>query len=171
MEGHPKISVIVPVYNGGTNLRLCLDALLASTHLPCELIVVDDASTDESNRTASDAGAKVLRLARRCGPAAARNYGAQRASGDIILFVDADVLVKPESVERVAAAFRGNPDLAALFGSYDDAPAAENFLSQYKNLFHHYVHQQSNRRASTFWAGCGAVRRDVFLCVGGFDED
>ena len=171
MQRYPKVSVIVPVHNGGTNFRLCLDALLASRHLPFELIVVDDASTDESNKTASRKGVKVFRLAHCCGPAAARNYGAQRANGEILFFVDADVLVRPESIERVAAAFRGNPDLAALFGSYDDAPAEKNFLSQYKNLFHHYVHQQSNRRASTFWAGCGAIRRDAFLDVGGFDAD
>jgi GT2 family glycosyltransferase len=57
-----------------------------------------------------------------------------------------------------------------VFGSYDDTPAAPNFLSQYKNLFHHYVHQHGRAEAATFWAGCGAIRRDVFLAVGGFDE-
>jgi len=57
-----------------------------------------------------------------------------------------------------------------VFGSYDDTPGEPNFLSQYKNLLHHYVHQTGAESASTFWAGCGAVRRDVFLEVGGFDE-
>ncbi|HKR00653.1 MAG TPA: glycosyltransferase [Pyrinomonadaceae bacterium] len=171
MEEHPNISVIVPVHNGGPNFRLCLDALLASTPPPSEIIVVDDASTDGSAATADDYGVSVFRLARRSGPAAARNHGARQASGEILLFVDADVLLRPESVEHVAAAFRKDLDLAAVFGSYDDAPAEQNFLSQYKNLFHHFTHQQSSTAASTFWAGCGAVRRDVFLRAGGFDQE
>jgi GT2 family glycosyltransferase len=55
-------------------------------------------------------------------------------------------------------------------GSYDDAPGDPGFLSQYRNLLHHFVHQSSREVASTFWAGCGAVRRRAFLGVGGFDE-
>jgi glycosyltransferase involved in cell wall biosynthesis len=171
MEKQLKISVIVPVYNGGSHLRLCLNALLASTQPPTELIVVDDASTDDSSAAAaSEAGVKVFSLERREGPAAARNFGAQRADGDVLLFVDADVLVRPETIARLAATFAQDSGLAAIFGSYDDAPAEKNFLSQYKNLFHHFVHQQSSREAATFWAGCGAIRREIFLNAGGFDQ-
>jgi hypothetical protein len=79
-------------------------------------------------------------------------------------------MVNPDAVGQVEAVFSHNPELAALFGSYDDTPAMTNFLSQYKNLLHHYVHQTSHEEASTFWSGCGAIRRDIFLTVGGFDE-
>jgi GT2 family glycosyltransferase len=92
------------------------------------------------------------------------------AQGDILFFLDADVAVYPDVIGQVAAAFRREPELAALFGSYDDAPAATNFLAQYKNLFHHYVHQTACEEASTFWAACGAIRREVFQSLGGFDE-
>jgi hypothetical protein len=85
------------------------------------------------------------------------------------MFVDADVVVQPGTIARVAEQFEANPNLAAIFGSYDDSPFAKNFLSQYKNLFHHFVHQRSSSEATTFWAGCGAVRRTVFGDVGGFD--
>jgi hypothetical protein len=71
---------------------------------------------------------------------------------------------------RFADAFASDPTIDAVIGSYDDAPAKRNFLSQYKNLFHHYVHQQSDGQICTFWSGCGAIRRELFLTAGGFDE-
>jgi GT2 family glycosyltransferase len=57
-----------------------------------------------------------------------------------------------------------------LIGSYDDAPSEDDFLSQYRNLFHHYNHQIANENASTFWGACGAIRRADFLAIGGFSD-
>ncbi len=165
------ISLVIPVFNGGENFQRCLDAVRACDPSPHEVIAVDDGSTDESPRLAREHGAKVLTTDRpRSGPAMARNIGARAATGDVVLFVDADVAVQPEVIDRIAHNFEADPDLAACFGSYDEHPAAQNFLSQYKNLFHHYVHQSAQADASTFWAGCGAIRRDLFLKVGGFSE-
>jgi len=104
------------------------------------------------------------------GPAKARNIGAKAASADLLFFTDADVEIHPATVPRIMYAFKENRDLSALIGSYDDAPGSENFLSQYKNLFHHYTHQTSSEEASTFWGACGAIRKDVFLSLGGFTE-
>jgi cellulose synthase/poly-beta-1,6-N-acetylglucosamine synthase-like glycosyltransferase len=163
------ISVIVPVRNDPGHLRSCLESLAAARGVDHEVIVVDDASTDESPRVAEARGARVLRLDRRSGPAAARNRGAEAARGEHLLFVDADVCVHPETVGQVATAFAADPGIDALFGSYDRRPGAGNFLSQYKNLFHHFVHQQGSAEASTFWSGCGAIKRSVFLEMGGFD--
>jgi glycosyltransferase involved in cell wall biosynthesis len=168
-KSEPFVSVIIPVHNGGGQLGQCLEAIQAAQG-DFEIIVVDDCSTDESVHVARRRGVRVLQLESRSGPAAARNRGALLASGGVLLFVDSDVLVKPSTVARVAAHFQEKPRLAALFGSYDDAPAATNFISQYKNLLHHFVHQQGSREAGTFWAGCGAVRREIFFRVGGFNE-
>ena len=166
----PSISVIVPVYNAGAHLGKCLDALHASAFPACEIIVVDDCSTDDV-APLNFPGLRLLRLDSRSGPAAARNHGANIARGDLLLFVDADVLVAPDTLGRIAMLLSAKPDVAAVFGSYDDSPAETNFVSQYKNLLHHYVHQQSSSEASTFWTACGAIRRDVFAEIGGFDED
>jgi GT2 family glycosyltransferase len=170
MRSIPQLSVVVPVYNGGAQLERCLDALLASDFSDYEIIVVDDNSTDGSAKLCRARGVEVIRLASRRGPAAARNCGASRARAGLILFVDADVLVRRTTLGSVAAFFRDNKGVAALFGSYDDEPEALNFVSQYKNLLHHFVHQRSSREAATFWAGCGAIRREAFDAVGGFDE-
>jgi GT2 family glycosyltransferase len=164
------LSIIVPVYNNAPDLRACLSALMASSCPDSEIIVVDDASTDDTPLIAAEKGVRLFRLARNMGPAAARNHGARHAQGDILFFVDADVIIGPGAVRHVARVFDECPDMAAVFGSYDASPQARGVVSQYRNLLHHFVHQHGNPEASTFWAGCGAVRRSAFEAVGGFDE-
>ena len=163
------LSIIVPVYNNPVDLRQCLTALTASAGPDAEIIVVDDASTDGTSALVAQMGVCVLQLAKNSGPAAARNYGAQHAQGDILFFVDADVVITPDAVRRVVELFAERPDLAAVFGSYDARPRARGIVSQYRNLLHHFVHQTGNPEASTFWAGCGAIRHSVFQALGGFD--
>jgi len=164
-----RVSIIVPVYNSAVELRECLSAL-TSAGPDSEIIVVDDASTDESAAVAAAMGATVHRLPRNSGPSAARNQGARHARGDILFFVDADLVVMPGAVARVLALFDADPGLSAVFGSYDSRPRVKGIVSEYRNLLHHYVHQKGNAEASTFWGACGAIRRRVFDELGGFDE-
>lgn len=170
MSSLPTVSVVIPVYNGGSDFEQCLQALAASSVAPLEIIVVDDGSTDSSSSIARQCNTKVFDTGGRRGPAKARNIGANAAIGDVIFFLDADVTVSRDAVERVANAFAQDPQLDALIGSYDDDPAHRDFLSQYKNLMHCYVHQAGRQQASTFWSGCGAMRRSVFLRHSGFNE-
>lgn len=170
MNKQPFVSVIIPAYNAGQYLDKCISAISASSYSNYEIIVVDDSSTDNSADIARRKNVKFFQLTHQSGPAAARNYGAQMAQGEILFFVDSDVLVQPATVERVMADFQEHPEIAAVFGSYDDAPEEKNFLSQYKNLYHHFVHQHSSNNADTFWAGCGAVRRKIFHNAGRFDH-
>lgn len=164
------ISVIIPVHNGGANFRACLLSLQAADPPPYEIIVVSDGDSGASRRLAEKSGVEVLKIPTPEGPAHARNMGAHHARGDILFFIDADVTIRPDAMNRVAAAFQNDTALAAIFGSYDDEPLETNFLSQYKNLFHHYVHHTAKREASTFWGACGAIRREIFLMMGGFNE-
>ncbi len=165
-----SVSVIVPVYNGAEFLEKCLVAIFASEHPALEVIVVNDGSTDNSADIARSMGAQVLLTGRpQSGPAAARNLASEKARGDVLLFVDADVVVKPDTISKVVTVFQSRPDISALFGSYDDNPGEKNFLSQYRNLLHHFVHQNSSSEAATFWAGLGAIRSEVFAAVEGFD--
>ena len=171
MQVNPiRISVIVPVHNNPRELQECLSALQASACSGSEILVVDDGSTDDVASVTARMGVRVLRLAVNSGPAAARNFGAAHARGDILFFVDADVVLAPGAVSRVVQMFREQPGLAAVFGSYDSQPRAQGVVSQYRNLLHHFVHQQGRPDASTFWAGCGAIRRSVFKEIGVFDE-
>ena len=165
-----RISIIVPVYNSPQELRECLAMLVASSCPGSEIIVVDDGSTDNTAEIAAEMGVRVLRLPKNSGPSAARNYGASQARGDIFFFVDADVVVMPGAAARILETFEKHPDVAATFGSYDTSPRANGVVSQYRNLLHHFVHQKGSTEASTFWAGCGAIRRRAFEQVRGFDE-
>lgn len=164
--------MVVPVYNGLADLPHCIRALQASTPgEPWTLVVVDDGSTDGSGDWAVAEGLEVRRVdGGPKGPAAARNLGAQGADGDVLVFVDADVCVAPDVLARFATLFLEQEDLGAAFGTYDDRPEHPDFLSQYRNLYHRYVHLRGAGPAETFWAGCGAVRRGAFEAVGGFNH-
>jgi glycosyltransferase involved in cell wall biosynthesis len=132
------------------------------------MIVVDDASAGGAPKIAGPDSVLEIRGTPR-GPAAARNLGAEGARAPIVAFIDADVCVHPDTLGRLVEHFHRDPQLAAVFGSYDETPSEADFISQYRNLLHHYVHQQKNGEVDSFWAGCGAVRRAPFLEVGMFD--
>jgi GT2 family glycosyltransferase len=145
-----SLSAIVPATDRPATLARCLAAIRAAEPPPDQLVVVEE-----------PAG---------LGPAGARNAGARRAFGDVLVFVDSDVLVHRDAFRRIRDAFQHEPELAALFGAYDDRPEAAGAVSGFRNLLHHHVHHSSPGPAETFWAGLGAVRREAFTAVGGFDE-
>lgn len=173
IERKPRLSVIVPAYQGSKVLPLSLSALLRSD-LPkeeWELIVIDDASSDETALIAAQYADTVVRLpVRPSGPAFARNRGFEASRGDIVVFVDADVCVHAEALRRILQVMDGDAEIGAVFGSYDSSPADTSVVSTFRNLMHHYVHHRDAGDAETFWAGCGAIRSDVFRQVGMFDE-
>ncbi|EKU99179.1 putative glycosyltransferase [Leptolyngbya sp. PCC 7375] len=164
------ISIIIPVHNGGDSFKRCLMAVEKLNPQPREVIVVANGDTDGSWNVAKQFGATVVRLPEATGPGIARNMGAKIARGKYLFFIDADVEVQVTTIAGVIDIFNQYSCLAALIGSYDDSPGATNFLSQYRNLLHHYTHQISCENASTFWAGCGAIKRDIFSAMGGFNE-
>ena len=147
----PSLTAIIPATNEPATLHRCRAAIDAARAAPEEVIVVSEPPL--------------------AGPAASRNAGARDAEGDVLVFVDADVEVHNDAFTHIRAAFEADPGLVALFGSYDDAPSAPGVVSAFRNLLHHDVHQQSAGPATTFWAGLGAVRREDFVNVGGFDAE
>lgn len=144
----PTLTAVIPATNEPPTLAACLAAIERADDGPEQVIVVTEGG----------------------GPAAARNAGAQDATGDVLVFVDADVLPHADAFTRVRRAFDENAELVAVFGSYDDMPTAPGAVSGFRNLLHHYVHQEgAGPPAITFWAGLGAVRADAFREAGGFD--
>ena len=164
-----RLVVVIPAYNAAATLPDCLAALGRSERRPDEIILFDDGSTDETAEIARSAGATVLSDGRpRQGPGAGRNFAAAAADAPIIVFVDADVAVHPQALGRLEAPILSG-DAVATFGSYDDTPKSRRLAALYANLRHHWVHQQGQRHAFTFWSGLGAIRSDIFRAHGGFD--
>lgn len=166
----PMVTVVIPVRNGEETLGACLGALRASRYPRREILVVDDGSSDRTPEIARELADRVVRLEVTRGPASARNAGAREARGEIILFTDADVIAEHDTIDKIVESFRRRPDLAATFGLYRKTTVYSNFFSVFKNLIHHYTHLNSSEDAWTFWSGCGAIRKDVFDRLGGFDE-
>lgn len=168
-----SISVITPAFNAAHYLVHSLPPLmrLLNSGIVCEVIVVDDCSTESTTRSAIlESGAVYLSTPKNGGPGFARNMAAKTARGTLLWFVDADVVTNAEAALRIRDNFQRR-EVWAMFGSYDVNPPARNFASQYKNLVHRHYHQQGRTDASTFWSGCGVVRKDRFVELGGFDID
>lgn len=147
----PTLAAIVPASDAPPTLDRCVAALRGGERSPEELLVQRE-----------PAGG---------GPAAARNAAAAAAGAEVLVFVDSDVEVHPDALARIGRRFDAGPGLAAVFGAYDDEPAAPGLTSRFRNLLHHHVHRSAAGEAETFWAGLGAVRREAFEAVGGFDAE
>ena len=166
-------SILIPVRNDLANLVSCLRSLSAQDLSDCEILIADDGSQPPIGREDLPALGHRFQLFRLSGhgPAVARNFLADQASGDYLFFLDADTQANPRLLQCARTVIAENPGIGSFFGSYDDAPAWPSLISVYRNLLHHHVHQQSRgREVSTFWCGCGVIRRRLYLECGGLSE-
>jgi len=163
------LSVITPIYNSASTLRDYLDALFESDYPRFESIIVDDQSADSGPDILKSFPVSYHKLSHRMGSANARNHGAGFAKGDILVFIDPDVRVRSHTLKTIAESFEQDPQIAGLICSYDDSPGGKRWVSQFKFLYHHYIHQQQGRYVNLFWTGCSAVKKKVFDDLGGFD--
>ena len=173
MPEAPLLSVILSISDCAATLRQVLAAIRASD-LPTssyELIVVDDASADGSVAIAARYADTVVRLSgRAAGPAYARNRGVEVARGEIVAFVNGDVLVRPDTLSQMLNTLDTRPEIDAVSASNDDSAGATNFISEYWNLLFLFGQQRHSGRCAQFAPGCGAVRREAFIAAGMYDE-
>jgi glycosyltransferase involved in cell wall biosynthesis len=111
-----RASVIIPCRNARRIVADAVRSAQAQTEPPLEVIVVDDASTDGSAEAAREAGARVIRSERRRLAGGARNIGIEAASGNVLAFLDADVIASRDWLARVRAAFESDPQIVAVGG-------------------------------------------------------
>jgi GT2 family glycosyltransferase len=167
-ETRADVSVVIAARNAASTLERCLVALAEQTVTAGEVIVVDDGSSDETAEIAGRMGAEVI-AQDHAGAGAARNLGARAASGDLLLFTDADCVPVPEWVERLVQTLDRNGIAAArgITTSEQPEPAARFAQLEYDEKYRQLARHDSVELVATYSA---AYRRDMFWRFGGFDE-
>ena len=164
----PLVSLIIPVKNGGQTIDACMRAIRRSYYKNVEIIVVDDHSTDDTPGIARRHECTVLQLVDGNGANRARNYGAQHARGEILIFLDADIMVRRDTV-LFAVERLEEEGLDAVVGLYSARHRNENFVSQYKNLWVRYSYLKSPAVIDWLFGAISAIKRTAFEKIGGFD--
>lgn len=170
-EDSPAIAIIIPTLNAETTIRKCLDAVLAQTLSGIEIIVVDGGSTDRTVEIVKERSCRVVVDDAAPGPAHGRNRGVAETTGDIVLFVDADVVLATDVASRVMDDLVADPDAAGVNGVYEPEPANDpaSPFDRYMAL-RKFCNFSGFRTFTHITTACGAIRRTVFEEVGGFDE-
>lgn len=167
----PLVTVIVPNYNYSSTLGRCLRAIRAQTYSPLEILVADDCSTDDSVAVAkSMGGVNVVSTPRNSGQAVARNLGAAHARGEILFFVDSDLVIEPDAVANAVAVLTADPKVGAICGIEDPIPLIrDKMIKEYRALQYHYWCLTPSGIISVLPSYMFAIRAEVFAEVGPFD--
>lgn len=174
----PFFSVVIPLYNKEKFVLATLDSIAAQTFTDYEIIVVDDASTDGSLSVAEKFPREINIIShdKNKGLSAARNTGIRNAESDLIAFVDADDVWKPDFLEKMHTLIHKFPEAGIYASGYEEKypgltlnvhkniDFSEGEMSLVTDFFKANLHQP------IFWYGSAVVRREVFDAVGNFDE-
>lgn len=164
------VSVIIPFYNSQRTLRRCLLSVQAALREDMEVILVSDGSTDDSVAIAAEFPFKLISSSTRSGPATARNKGAEEAKGEYLLFVDADVLLREDTIEKLLETYNERSDIVGVSAIYSDRPVADGLFQEFKTIEETYKYSSyTSDEYSAFDTHCGSVRSDIFIEIGGFN--
>lgn len=170
-----RFSIIIPICDNAGIIAETLKSIRANDMEGCELIVVDDRSGDGSAEKAAAFADVTISMPERRGPARARNIAAGKASGEYLLFTDSDVLWPPDLVDKFNAVIDSNPGCAGVSTFATGEPLNRGFWPKCHELSegalaHYYLKGRPLDDFEYITTRCGAVRRDLFLRAGGFDE-
>lgn len=166
----PYLSIIIPAYNASDTLSRLLTSLQKSSYKDFEVIIGDDASNEQYK---VGEFARVIRLTRNRGPAAARNAAVKRARGTVLVFLDADVTVYSDTLKKIAEKFKEDHDLTAITGVWDKNQETHAFFPQFKALrdWSYWINERDlDGYYYLFSTRIAAIRREVFNRLGGFNE-
>lgn len=164
----PRISVIVPARNAGAYLRQALRSAIDQEPPPHEIIVQDGGSSDDTRAVLESFGSRVAWQSEPdLGQSDALNKALMRATGEIILWLNADDEVLPGSFAAAASAFSSDPDLAWVYGDFQIINANGAIVRSYHSS--RYSWDRVYRRGCYIFSGSIFVRREVLIASGGYD--
>lgn len=166
----PLLSVVIALYDTEHEVRICLESIFRSEWAFFEVIVVDDCSTDNSLSIAKQFPCRFFSTDKNSGPAKARNIGVREAKAEIILFLDSDTRIKENTLQLFYEAFQERPDVSAVIALPEWKSLRKGRASDYNALRNHFSLENSAILTDYFTTQMGAIRRQNFLAVGGFNE-
>lgn len=169
----PAVSVLIPVYNAAKTMPAVLEAVHSSTFKDFEIVVVHDCSTDNTGEVLRDLESRfpyrLIEFPENRGVSKARNTAAREARGEIILFIDADCIIQPDTIGRCVAELRKG-DSVAIGGAYTKDAWDSDFFSNFQSLYIHHV-ETKTEHPDYIATHCMALRKSTFEEFGGFKED
>jgi glycosyltransferase involved in cell wall biosynthesis len=168
MSDAASISVVIPNHNGEATIGECLKAAFDSDYENFEVVVVDDASSDDSVEIVNNYPTKLIELEEHAGVSVARNTGARNAGGDILLFIDADCCLLRNALALVERSI--SDETPIIGGTYTPLPFdSGNFFSTFQSIF--INHNETRGEPDYIAAHCLAIKKEVFEESGGFIEN
>ncbi len=168
---NPVISIIIPNYNGSRTIGACLDAVYQYKDSECEVIVVDDCSEDSSCEIIGRYPCRLIRLSDRKGAAAARNAGARSSSGKLLFFIDADCLLKEDTIAAAREQLSRHGPRTIIGGTYTPQSADPGFFSLYQSAFINYYETKNSADPDYIATHAMIIYAETFRSAGGFRED
>ncbi len=163
----PKVSVIIPALNEEKYIRKTLLSIRQQSYKNIEIIVADGGSKDRTREIAKKLADKVV-IKRKKGAAAGRNAGAKHASGEILLFVDADTLLEKRVLEKIVTELLSRNAVCATCNVYSLGKKFSNFFAFF--ISSRIVELLAKLGIPRFYGFVIACRKNAFLKVGGFNE-
>jgi len=158
-----SVSIIIPVYNSEKTITACLQSIFDSISQNDEVILVNDCSTDSTVSLASDFNIQIISLIKNSGPSTARNAGAEMATNEILVFVDSDMIISKESLDRIKSYFHVRHKVQSLTLNFAIDYRNVNYATRYKSHYMSYVTKNNTTKVNYIYGAYCATRKDGFI--------
>ncbi|MHB9053947.1 MAG: glycosyltransferase family 2 protein [Thermoleophilia bacterium] len=171
MKRKSNVSVIIPNYERGEEVLECINSIRESVYPPGEIVVVDDCSTDNSVELLRSNGITVVEHSENRGTATARNTGANNSTGEILVFIDSDVVIHEDTIQKCVDRFENDQTVSVIVGMPDKTNKYPGVVTAHFLMRMYFRLLKFSDNVSYTNGTMTAVRRNVFDKIGGYNEN